>query len=357
MQLKVSIIVPVYNIAAFLPQCLHSIAAQTFGNLEIILVDDGSTDGSGELCDAFAQKDNRVVVIHKQNGGVSSARKVGLDIASGNYLMFVDSDDWIDKDFVCKLVAVAQRDMADCVLCSYTKEYRQGSIESHLFPDDFSYGADDSEKLIHQSLIGPNTHARWYPERIDSLSTTWGKLYTREVAQRGLLVNEREIGYAEDTLFNIFALDGCSQISYVNECLYHYRKYNAASITAGYRPMLAEKYSLFYKYIEDYIAKTGKEHYQQRLLNRIACEMISLGINEINAPVGFSQKVHAIHRLLNRSKYRDAINALETRYCSVKWKFFFLLCKYRQACALTGLLTIIEYLRTRKNRSVTEESI
>ena len=354
MQPKVSVIVPVYNMEVFLPQCFQSIAEQSYRKLEIILVDDGSSDGSAAMCDSFAEADERVVVIHKPNGGSTSARKAGLDAVSGEYVLFVDSDDWMDPDLVLHLIQAAQRDHADCVLCSYIKEFKHGSVENYLFPGSFSYEAEDSEKRIHQLLIGPDARAMRHPERIDNLSTTWGKPYTRETALRGFLVNEREVGYTEDTLFNIYALDGCEHISYVHECLYHYRKYNAKSLTAGYRPILAEKIDQHYRYIENYAAQSGKLYYRQLLMNRIACGMITLGINEVKAPVGFNKKARAIRALLNRPKYIEAIHMLPTQYCPLPWKVFFFLCRRRQAYALTSLLMVIEFLRNRKNKAVSE---
>lgn len=92
----VSVVVPVYNVASYLEQCLDSVVNQTYKNLEIILVDDGSTDGSGAICDRYAEKDSRIQVIHKENGGLSSARNVGLERITGEWALFVDSDDWIE---------------------------------------------------------------------------------------------------------------------------------------------------------------------------------------------------------------------------------------------------------------------
>ena len=105
----ISVIVPVYNVEAFLPRCVDSILAQTYENLEIILVDDGSPDGCGTICDGYAAKDNRVKVIHKENGGLSSARNTGLESAAGEYITFVDSDDWIEPDAYAHLLEVMDR--------------------------------------------------------------------------------------------------------------------------------------------------------------------------------------------------------------------------------------------------------
>ena len=106
---KISVIVPVYNVEAYLPRCVESIMAQTYQNLEIFLVDDGTKDNCGAICDAYARQDNRVRVIHKENGGLSSARNAGIDASTGEYLSFVDSDDWIEPDMYEKMMGLMEK--------------------------------------------------------------------------------------------------------------------------------------------------------------------------------------------------------------------------------------------------------
>lgn len=116
--IKISVIIPVYNTKNFLERCIESIMYQTYTNIELILVDDGSTDGSGELCDRYTF-DERVIVIHKPNGGVSSARNVGIDKATGDYICFVDSDDFIDKDYLCSIVIYLEKQNIDFLINNY----------------------------------------------------------------------------------------------------------------------------------------------------------------------------------------------------------------------------------------------
>lgn len=106
---KISVVVPVYNVEAFLERCVHSLCRQTYTNLEIILVDDGSPDHSGDLCDTLAARDNRIVVIHKQNGGLSDARNTGIAHATGDYIAFVDSDDWYDPTMLEVLLTLCEQ--------------------------------------------------------------------------------------------------------------------------------------------------------------------------------------------------------------------------------------------------------
>lgn len=112
---KLSIIVPVYNVEKYLKQCIESILNQTYKNLEIILVDDGSKDSSGKIVDDYAIKDRRVIPVHKENGGISSARNTGLAYVTGEYLTFVDSDDWLDLDMYEKMIEAIEKYSADCV--------------------------------------------------------------------------------------------------------------------------------------------------------------------------------------------------------------------------------------------------
>ncbi len=132
----VSVIVPVYNVEKYLEKCLHSICEQTYENLEIILSDDGSTDGSGRICDQYACTDSRIRVIHKENGGLSDARNAGIDVASGKYFMFVDSDDTIAHDTVEKLLFAAIENHCEIAVCNMVRIYEDGTTETFYHPTD-----------------------------------------------------------------------------------------------------------------------------------------------------------------------------------------------------------------------------
>lgn len=119
----VSVIVPIYKVEKWLSQCLESILRQTYANLEIILVDDGSPDRCGQICDQFAAKDSRIVVIHKENGGVSEARNYGLDRATGEYIGFVDPDDYVEPDMIERLIEDLEREKAEIAACNFIREY------------------------------------------------------------------------------------------------------------------------------------------------------------------------------------------------------------------------------------------
>jgi glycosyltransferase involved in cell wall biosynthesis len=125
----ISVIVPIYNVELYLKRCVDSIVEQSYANIEIILVDDGATDNSPDICDSYAKTDYRIRVVHKENGGLSSARNAGINIMNGEYVLFIDSDDYIEKDMISKLYLVAQEKNADIVTCQFIKVFDDGHHE------------------------------------------------------------------------------------------------------------------------------------------------------------------------------------------------------------------------------------
>lgn len=208
----ISVIVPVYKVEPYLRQCVDSILGQTFRNFELILVDDGSPDGCPAICDEYAQHDSRVRVIHKENGGLSSARNAGLDVARGEYIAFVDSDDWIDPNYLEHLLFALQSDHADMAMCSVEKFWDNPQrIEQYLL---------SRELLSHDSAISLMTMGIWYH------MIACNKLY-----RKPLFSDIRfPVGYLhEDEAVIHRILAKCQLVAIVKEPVYHYRQ-NANSI-------------------------------------------------------------------------------------------------------------------------------
>lgn len=342
----VSVIVPVYNTEAYLKECVDSIVNQTYQNLEIILVDDGATDGCPRICDEYAVEDQRVQVIHKENAGASKAREAAILVAKGSYIMFVDSDDWLELQTIESCIEVAEKNEDECVLFGYVKEYAEKKIYNPLFEKDIRYIGSEAEDKIHRRLIGFRKEELRHPEKIDNLSTLWGKLYKAEIAKKGRVISEREVGTSEDTLFNIYALEGCSSVSYINRCFYHYRKSNCQAMTMQYKSELYKKWKKLYGYFEEYIYQSeNQELYQKIFLNRVACGMIGLGLNESNAKHNIYVKRNNLKIILADSLYRKAFQKLDYSYCPIKWKIFFYLCKGEYTLLLVVILEVINYMR------------
>lgn len=175
---KISVIVPVYNVENYLSRCVDSLLNQTLRDIEIILVDDGSPDKCPEMCDEYAKMDNRVHVIHKENGGLSSARNEGLKYIKGEYYMFVDSDDWIDTETckVCYEEIIASE--SDCLMFSYTKEFGNHSIINHVFHHDkIIWDEPDVKEHIHRRLFGLIGQELARPQDSDLIVSAWMQLF------------------------------------------------------------------------------------------------------------------------------------------------------------------------------------
>ena len=171
MKSLISVIVPIYKVEDYLPKCVESIRNQTHSNLEIILVDDGSPDGCGAICDDFAKKDSRIRVIHKENGGLSDARNVGIEVAKGDYLAFVDSDDWLEPDAFEAMLALAEKYDAKMVCAGrYNEDGATGTQSKGLCPEKEEFVP--GKELVRRIF-------RW--DHLDSAA--WDKLYARELFQ------------------------------------------------------------------------------------------------------------------------------------------------------------------------------
>lgn len=241
--ITVSIIVAVYNVEHFLQKCIKSLTAQTYQNLEIILVDDGSKDNSAKLCDEWAEKDSRIVVCHQQNAGVSAARNKGISIASGEYIVFVDSDDWLDKTFVEKLLKNYHD--GDLLLTGYVIDYDQASKSHHIEKVYSKEKVCCLEKGKVVSLF-----------QAGLFSPIWNKLYERSrILEKDIRFRE-EMNLGEDIIFNLDYFEELSgNFRIINEPLYHYMRWGDVSLTGCYNEAYMEQQKAIYRKFLNCIGK------------------------------------------------------------------------------------------------------
>lgn len=200
----VSIIIPVYNVREYLDDCVYSVINQTYKNLEIILVDDGSTDGSGSMCDEYAKLDNRVIVIHKVNGGLSDARNLGLEKTTGNWILFVDSDDYIDEDMVRDMLSIGLVNEADMVICGINILDPPNSRRQCFFE------SIETECLKNELLDARNGF--WM--------TSWNRICKASL-YKDIKFPVGKIHEDEDTTYRL--IDRCNKIMGTSKCFYNYR--------------------------------------------------------------------------------------------------------------------------------------
>lgn len=216
--MTISVIVPIYKVEPYLDRCVRSIVDQTYKNLEIILVDDGSPDNCPSMCDAWAGKDSRIKVIHKENGGLSDARNAGLAIATGDYIAFIDSDDWIAPDFIRELYDAMERTGAEIAECGTTY-------------------VDESDKVLRQRGVAPVA----YMDKLEALrrlvredgiyQTVWNKLYRRAVIE-GILFEKGK--HHEDDFWTYQIFDRIEKLTVVERPMYYYLQRSGSIIGTGY---------------------------------------------------------------------------------------------------------------------------
>lgn len=228
---KVSIIVPVYNVEKYLDRCLKSLINQTLKNIEIILVDDESPDNCPEMCDSYAENDSRIKVIHKKNGGLGFARNSGLEIATGEYFAFVDSDDYVDLDFYEKLYNAAKSGDYDLAQGGISIQYGD-RIERNNHPyENQSFDENGVKNILFPSVLGPDT----YDKNCSDMSTCIGIYKLSLVKDNNIrFVSEREY-ISEDAVFDIEIFKHIKSAVIIDSAGYYYC-YNEASLTHKYLP-------------------------------------------------------------------------------------------------------------------------
>lgn len=339
----VSIIVPVYNVERYLRQCLDSLVNQTYQNIEIICVDDGSTDASSEILTEYALKNSKVRVIRQKNSGLSAARNVGFSFATGEYVMYVDSDDWIDVCTCEKAVFKAEEHAADLVVWPYIREFPNRSAPKAIFSEEKTFHAAECREL-QRRMIGLLGTELAHPENADALCTVWGKLYLRElIAQNDIHFTDlQRIGTYEDGLFNLHYLAHVKNATYIPDYLSHYRK--NSGMTSKYRKELAAQWKNLFSDMRSYI-ELGKcgDDFDAALNNRISLSIIGLGLNALALPN--REALREIRDILSEKEYRAAIKTLPMRYFPPHWWTFFACCKLNFASGVFLLLKCMERIK------------
>ncbi|WP_226620259.1 glycosyltransferase family 2 protein [Cytobacillus firmus] len=264
---KVSVVVPVYKVEKYLHRCVDSVLNQTYTNLEIILVNDGSPDYCGEMIDSYAVKDSRIITVHKENGGLSDARNAGMEYVTGNYTMFVDSDDWLDVSMIEKLMNAITKYQADVVQSAFYYAY-----EDHLLYDNRYYSSNDSPVILNNKIL---MYELVKNEKVKNFA--WGKLYKTELIKdlpfkKGVLF--------EDVFWAHKVMQRVETYVIVHQPHYYYLQ-RKDSIVASYTPRnldILEGLKERHKFLEQYyneltneslkvILKTSLIHYNLLFIN------------------------------------------------------------------------------------------
>lgn len=349
---KVSIIVPVYNCEDYLKRCMESLINQSLIDIEIITINDGSTDNSLDILREYESIDNRIKVIDKENTGVSDSRNKGIEISNGKYMVFVDSDDWIDLDMLECMYNKAENTESDIVICSYIREFGTHSKDKIMnLNEELIYEGNELRNL-HRRIIGPIDNEFKDPESLDSLGTSWGKIYNSELIKlhKVKFVNLSEIGTSEDTLFNFELFNYVKKVTFINKPYYHYWKQNSTSVTSVYNENLISQWEKLFKHMNNIIEKHNlKVNFSKALQNRICVGVLGLGLNicKRNNNLTTIKRLENIKCILEDKTIRKAYENFDLSYFPIHWKLFYFFNKKRWYFLSYMMLSSIELLRTK----------
>ncbi|MEH7025294.1 glycosyltransferase family 2 protein [Bacillus wiedmannii] len=283
---KISIIVPVYKVEQYIHKCIDSILKQTFKEFELILIDDGSPDSCGEICDGYATQDSRIKVIHKENGGLSSARNAGLEIAQGDYIGFVDSDDWIEVDMYELLYSMCVEQECDIAICSSEIHYNDKTVISSSQP----FVIHDRYSAMRAMLEGD-----LYDEVV------WTKLFKRQLLE-GI---KFPVGMSyEDTAFTYKVIHKCNKVCFIGEPKYHYIKRDNSMMDQAVKEIKIDSV-LIYDEMCKFMERYYKELYNLVILKLGNCSMLVLNLISLSGRLNeHKSKYYKVIGILNRYFYK-----------------------------------------------------
>lgn len=233
----VSVIIPIFNLQRYLTECIDSVLGQTYSDLEIILVDDGSTDYSGTICDEYAKRDNRIKVIHKQNEGLVSARKTGLQASTGQYIAYVDGDDWIEPNMIERLFMTMIHEKVDVVMCGRFED--TGNLHKEVYHGILP-GKYDKKGLLEK--VYPRMIVNEFFFEWGLFPGVWDKLFKRECLERYQMAVDERLTMGEDAACTYPCLLNADSIYILKECLYHYRQTPSSMVRSDIDAMIQRKH-------------------------------------------------------------------------------------------------------------------
>lgn len=308
---EVSIIVPVYNAEKNLHTCIESLMNQSFKNIEILLVDDGSTDRSGEICDNYKNRDNRIHVFHKKNGGVSSARNLGIDKSSGKYIMFCDSDDWIESDCIEVLYNKIIKFDTDII---YSGVYREEYLNDVKVKDKVSGISQDISLNINEL----NNYFEYIINSIESpFLSPWAKLYKGKIIKENKLYFNERMVCLEDFCFNIQFLQHCNKLYFSKDIKYHYIGIRGdGGIQRRKKNNLTYEVSNSYKELNKLLSKYERNNSLEQFLGYWFIENYKLVFNKLvyeEKNISVAQRNKILYNLCNNKEFCEFLSKNKDR--------------------------------------------
>ena len=331
----VSIIIPVYNTGEYLYRCIDSVINQSLKEIEIILIDDGSTDNSGIICDKYKEKDNRVHVIHKINEGVSIARNKGISLAKGNYVGFVDSDDWIESEMYERMIIMANNFNSDIVLCDAKTVYSSDNHEKDTFSS-----LKESTNIHKDKLSALNLQ--------EMAGAVWRCIYKRELLLNNNITFPIDLPLSEDRVFNLHALGSCEKISYLKSAYYN-RFVRINSAVSKYYPNLFEITNRYRNEVLTVLDKLWDHHSFKSIYNDQFISLYLLVVYNLfhqQCPLSYKKKLIEIRKLVNDYEVKEVLSQAKL----LNWKERSL--KHKQVLLLSLLGKLYQIKQHRRESKI-----
>lgn len=334
----ISIIVPIYKVEKYIKKCVDSIIFQSYKDIEIILVDDGSPDNCPMICDEYAKKDNRIKVIHKENGGLISARKAGLKVSTGEYVCFVDGDDWIEPDMYEHIADAIEKYSCDCVITQFYFSFPDKESKSNYLLNKEYYTRDEIKKEIFPTMLFAGEYYQFgiYP-------CCWTKVFKRELLEKHLMDTDERIRMGEDIAFTYPCLMECNSIAFIDKPLYHYRN-NPSSMTNAYDSKLPDIYFLPYQTLADKSDELGVDlssqlpYYLLYLVNFVIRNEAN-----INNPKNKREKNAVIDKILNNQAVLNSVKQIDAKVLPSHTKILALFIKKKSKVFLKLYIKLLKY--------------
>lgn len=328
--MKLSIIVPVYNVEKYLERCLNTLLNQTINDYEIILVDDGSTDNCAQICDNYKkQYSNIIKVIHKKNAGLGLARNSGLEIAIGEYVAFIDSDDYVDNNMFKDLYEYAKENACDVVYCNYNIYKEDNNIKKIIENDEYILHKGKNEiKDVLLDMIGPTP---FYHSDVKLLMSVWRGIYSRKIITNYHLqfVSER-IYIAEDIMWHIDFLPHCNCVGMIPQAYYYYCD-NGASLTRTYRKDRFDKERFLYQVQQNKLENLGftQLEFQTRLDRQFLLKIRACITQEVRyiPQIGYKEAKNNIKEIITKPEVEKLFQTYPYKHLPLKHQIFFILAK------------------------------
>ena len=334
----VSVIVPVYNVEKYINRAIESIINQTYQNIEILLIDDGSQDGSGIICDEWSLKNNMIKTYHRQNLGPAASRNFGVKYSQGEWIIFIDSDDWVEPQYIEFLLSKALEYDLDVGMCGYYTEYGgHNSTNSFFIYDEKVFNSIDKKMLLKSCVLST---------KITSSSTTtnigvpWAKIYRRAFLINNNLWQNPELKRMQDMVFNLYVFWSAERIFYHQKPLYHYSKENRNAITVAKTANFTDTALKILDELQRFSEISSTDGFDEV----VCCKAVKLIIEAIhlqftNHNKRFITNLNELNSFVYKTKIWNYVKKCNGLYFSTKQKMLMWLIKNRMA----GLVLIYMY--------------